>query len=165
MPAFLRILLPLIFSLGTISCTGWPRGWNVAKRARTAEGPGGAWIGTWKSHSTGHTGNLRCAVFPVKSATPPAPTAPIASKSDPNGQIWEYRYRASWARILCAGFTVDCLAHQNQDGSWSVTGSRDLGPVLGGIFTHQATVDGDRLEAKYQSSADEGTLSLRRVGE
>lgn len=180
MPAILRLLLPLVFAIGTASCTGWPRGWNDAKRARTTEGPGGAWIGTWKSESTGHTGKLRCAVFPVKPPKSPAPAAQNGAKPDSkpgsksttasaltpvsSGQVWEYRYRASWAHILCAGFTVDCQARQNPDRSWTITGERDLGPVFGGVFTHQATVDGDELEAKYQSAADEGTLSLRRVG-
>ncbi len=141
-------LLPALAGLTLltgVSCTGWPRGWEEAKRMPASQGPAGAWQGTWHSIPTGHRGNLRCAVFP---------------KGD---GVWNYRYRASWAKVLCAGFTLDCRATREADATWRVEGSRDLGRVFGGTFTHTGTIKGDQLQAEYKSAADHGTLTLHRL--
>lgn len=129
------------------ACTGWPQGWSKVKAVSARDTPAGAWIGTWHSVPTGHTGKLRCAVFPAPGQT----------------GTWQYRYRASWAKVLCAGFTVDCQATRQSDGTWRITGSRDLGPLFGGTFTHTATLSGDQLHATYHAAADHGTLTLRRL--
>lgn len=134
----------LLATLGP-SCTGWPRGWSQAKKTTATDGVSGAWEGTWRSNPTGHSGKLRCAVFPKSPG------------------VWEYRYRATWARVLCAGFTVDCAVTRQRDGTLKVKGERDLGPVFGGVFAHQGTVTKDKLDASYQAKIDEGTLTLRRV--
>ena len=109
------------------------------------KGPAGAWEGSWHSKPTGHTGNLRCAVV-AKSAG-----------------VYEYRYRATWAKVLCAGFTVDCKVTAQPDGTWKVIGQRDLGALFGGVFTHEGFVSGDRLEARYHAAADQGELRLQRM--
>ena len=127
------------------SCTGWPRGWSDAKKSTATDGLSGAWEGTWRSLPSGHHGKLRCAVFPKSPG------------------VYEYRYRATWARVLCGGFTVSCQARRESDGTWRVTGQRDLGPAFGGVFSHEGTVKGDQLEARYHAAADQGELSLRRV--
>ncbi len=141
-------LLPLTAALALAagpSCTGWPRGWQQAKSLPDRQGPSGAWTGTWRSIPTGHTGQLRCAVFPKAPG------------------IWEYRYRATWAKIFCGGFTVDCRALPQPDGTWTLSGQRDLGPAFGGVFSHTGTVTGGHLEARYHAAADHGELSLQRV--
>lgn len=129
------------------SCTGWPRGWAQAKAGRgiPSDGVSGAWLGAWESGRSGHQGKLRCAVFPTKDGR------------------WEYRYRATWAGFLCAGFTVKCEVTPDGPGQWKVRGEKDLGPVFGGVFTHTATVTGDRLSAKYSAKMDQGVMELRRV--
>jgi hypothetical protein len=147
-PMAFRSLLPTLAALVLLtgpSCTGWPRGWGKAKRLATTDGLSGAWQGTWESVPTGHTGKLRCAVFPKSPG------------------VWEYRYRATWARVLCAGFSVDCQGTRQADGSWRVTGERDLGPLFGGKFSHEGTITGDQLNAQYRAAADHGNLTLRRV--
>ena len=141
----LPLLAALLLAVLAPSCTGWPRGWTAAKKYPDSGSPSGAWEGTWRSGPTGHTGKLRCAVFPKSPG------------------VWEYRYRATWARVLCAGFTVDCEAKPKKDGLWIVTGKRDLGPVFGGVFTHEGTVSGNKLEARYHAAADQGILTLQRV--
>lgn len=142
---FLPVLSSVLLVCFGPSCTGWPRGWAQAKKSTAADGVSGAWEGTWKSVPTGHTGKLRCAVVPKSRG------------------IWQYRYRASWAKVLCAGFTVDCEVTRQRDGAWRVVGERDLGPVFGGVFSHEGRVAGDRLDAKYHAAADHGELALRRV--
>jgi len=127
------------------ACTGWPRGWGKSKRLPSGDGVSGAWTGTWHSIPSGHRGRLRCAVFPKSPG------------------VWEYRYRATWAHFLCAGFNVDCQGFPQPDGSLRITGQRDLGPVFGGVFSHEGRVQGNQLEAAYSASLDRGTLSLRRL--
>jgi hypothetical protein len=143
MMPFRLSLLPILLLVP--ACTGWPSGWQQAKHLPATDRLSGAWIGTWRSLPSGHSGKLRCAVFPKSPTT------------------WEYRYRATWAKILCAGFTVTCSATPQADSSIRLAGSRDLGPVFGGTFTHTGTVSGDLLQATYQSSADRGTLTLQRL--
>ncbi len=138
----LGVFLLMIFAP---SCTGWPRGWRDAKKSTSSDGLSGAWEGTWRSTPSGHSGKLRCAVFPKSPG------------------VWEYRYRATWAKVLCAGFTVDCEAKLQKDGTRRVTGQRDLGPVFGGVFTHEGTVSGDKLNARYHAALDDGILTLRRL--
>ena len=143
-----RLLLPAVAlsaGLTQSSCTGWPRGWTKARQHSPADGLSGAWEGSWRSVPTGHTGKLRCAVFPKAPG------------------IWEYRYRATWAEIFCGGFTVDCRAVPQPDGTWTLSGQRDLGPAFGGVFRHTGTVSGGHLEARYEAAADHGELSLQRV--
>lgn len=143
-----RFFMPLAVGAALVSgpsCTGWPRGWTQAKKLAEQDSPAGAWTGTWQSIPTGHSGNLRCAVFPKGHGT------------------WQYRYRATWAKVLCAGFTVDCEATRLPDGRWEITGQRDLGPLFGGTFTHKAILSDGQLQATYQATADHGTLTLRRL--
>ena len=130
-----------------VSCTGFPRGWRAAKSSPPTDALSGAWVGTWRSDANGHTGGLRAVVAPL-------PEQP---------GTWRFRYRASWKRVLCAGFTVDCRATRQPDGSWRVTGSRDLGPLFGGVFNHTATVSGDTLDACYDARLDRGTMSMKRL--
>jgi hypothetical protein len=143
MNALRAVLAALLLPLP--ACTGLPPGWSQAQRITGTSTPAGAWIGTWRSTPTGHTGKLRCAVFPKSPG------------------VWQYRYRATWAKILCAGFTVDCTATPLPGGGWSLTGTRDLGPAFGGIFTHKGTLRGPHLNATYQAAADHGTLTLERL--
>lgn len=127
------------------SCTGWPRGWVAARDSVPADGLSGAWVGTWRSEGTGHHGKLRCVVIP-----------------DRKGQ-WEYRYRATWSGFLCAGFSVRCDAVPDGPDRWRVKGQRNLGPIFGGVFAHEATVLGDDLKATYSAKVDHGVMELRRV--
>ena len=94
----------------------------------------------------GHTGDLLCAVTPT-SATEPG--------------IHTFRYHATWGRILSAPFTVRC----NVDRQGKITGSKNLGPLFGGMFSHEGMLRGDTFRARYQSSLDRGTMEMRRVRE
>lgn len=145
MSRILRFLMLLCLAPLWVSCTGLPRGWKEARDRPSQNGPSGAWQGTWKSGVNGHQGKLRCAVFPRGPGR------------------WEYRYRATWAKVLCAGFTVECEGARQEDGSWIVEGERDLGRLFGGVFSHTGTVKGDQLRAEYRAAIDRGLLELQRV--
>lgn len=134
-------------SLAAPACTGFPRGWHAARTAHPADPATGAWRGTWLSATNGHHGGLRAVVSTI-------PNQP--------GML-RFRYRASWKHILCAGFSVDCLASPQPDGSISLSGSKDLGTLFGGTFSHSATIHNNSLKATYHASMDHGTMVLQRL--
>jgi hypothetical protein len=137
-------LVAAALALSLASCTGFPRGWSAAKRTPPPDPVSGAWIGTWKSDVNGHHGGLRC----------------VAARTD--AQTWHFRYRASWAKVLCAGFSMNAAVKPLGRDSFRVTGSRDLGKLFGGVFSCNGTVSGDRFSARYDSVHDRGSMELRR---
>ena len=142
----LRIALVSLCTLPLAACTGIPRGWQQARQNPTT-GPDGAWVGTWRSDVNGHTGGLRAVVTPVCADT---------SQRD-------FRFRASWAKILCAGFDLQAAVKPSGPGTWTVTGSRDLGRLFGGTFTCTGTFRGDVFQARYGAKMDHGIMEMRRV--
>lgn len=137
--------LLLISLLMLASCTGIPRGWTKARRTTPADGVSGAWIGTWHSETTGHSGGLRC----------------VAEQRGP--ATWRFRYRASWAKVLCAGFTMDASVKADGKGGGAVSGSKDIGPLFGGTFSCEGTIRDGKFNARYFSKPDRGTMEMRRV--
>ena len=137
----LLLLTALVFP----ACTGIPRGWSEAKRSTPADPVSGAWIGTWRSTANGHTGGLRAVVTKV------------------NGDTWNFRYRASWAKILCAGFTLDSVVKPDGKGGWIASGSKDLGKAFGGMFTSNGTIRGGHFSATYEAKMDRGVMELDRL--
>lgn len=139
----LRFLL-LIPVLLLPACTGFPRGWSEAKRSAPADPVSGAWMGTWRSTANGHTGGLRA----------------VATKLSDN--TWNFRYRASWAKILCAGFSLDATVKPEGQGGWTVSGSKNLGKTFGGLFTSTGTIRGPVFNSTYEAKMDRGVMELRR---
>lgn len=139
----MRLLL-LLSALFLSACTGLPRGWSEAKRTPPSHPAGGAWAGTWRSETNGHHGGLRAVAVPQ-----PQP-------------VWPFRFRASWAKILCAGFTVDATVQPDPEG-WVVSGNKDLGRHFGGVFHFRGTIRGGVFEARYESGLDRGVMEMRRV--
>lgn len=144
-----RLLFAALCALTLPACRSVPEGWQEALRqpapARATD-PAGAWRGTWLSEVNGHTGELLCAVSPASAAELGMHT---------------FRYHATWGRILSAPFTVGCTVDRNG----KITGSKDLGPLFGGTFSHEGALRGDTFHARYQSSLDRGTMEMRRVRE
>ena len=138
-------LLLLSPALLITACTGLPRGWQDAKSAASNDPVSGAWIGTWRSDTNGHSGGLRA----------------VATKQA--GDVWQFRYRASWAKVLCAGFTMDAKVQPAGKGAWKVTGGKDLGGALGGTFTCNGTVRGGEFKARYDSRMDRGVMEMRKA--
>lgn len=142
----LRSSVLLLPSLFLFACTGIPRGWQTAKQ-HAAGGVEGAWDGTWRSDINGHRGGLRAVVTPVPG----------------NDAVRHYHFRASWAKILSAGFALDASVKKTGPDTWTVAGSKDLGKLFGGTFTCTGTVRGDDFKARYDSKMDRGVMEMRRV--
>ena len=138
------ISAPVLFLLN--ACTGVPQGWQEAKGATSAADPvSGAWAGEWHSETNGHSGGLRA----------------VATRTGPDS--WQFHYRASWAKILSAGFSMNATAKPDAAGHWAVSGSKNLGKALGGIFSCHGTIRGDAFSARYTSKMDQGTMMMRRT--
>ena len=134
----------LLIALLLPACTGFPRGWSEAKRSEPSDPVSGAWIGTWHSTTNGHTGGLRA----------------VATKK--SGLTWNLRYRASWAKILCAGFSLDATVKPDGKGGWLVSGTKDLGKTFGGLFTSTGTIRGPVFNSAYEAKMDRGVMQLHR---
>ena len=146
-PFFMRraALTTIVPALFFVSCTGFPPGWSGAKRIAPADGVSGAWIGTWHSETNGHSGGLRC----------------VAQRH--GTESWQFRYRASWAKILCAGFTMEGTVNPDGAGGYLVTGSKDLGKTFGGVFTTSGTIREGTFKARYRAKLDNGTMEMVRL--
>ncbi len=136
------LLLPVLL---LTACTGFPSGWSAAKRLPATDPVTGAWIGEWRSEGSGHHGGLRCVVERKDADT------------------CHFRYRASWAKILCAGFSLDAMAKPDGKGGQIVTGSKDLGRIFGGVFTCNGTIKDGVFQSRYGAKMDRGTMTLRRL--
>jgi hypothetical protein len=129
------------------SCTGIPAGWSEAKRSSGTDPVSGAWIGTWRSEKSGHTGGLRCVV----------------TRQDP--VTCHFRYRASWAKILCAGFSLNSSVRPDGKGGYTVIGSKDLGKLFGGVFTCKGTIREGVFQSHYEAKLDHGIMEMRKVSQ
>ena len=136
------LLIPALF---LPACTGFPHGWSEAKRSTPADPVSGAWAGTWRSTGNGHSGGLRAVATKV------------------SGNTWNFRYRASWAKILCAGFSLDVTVRPDGKGGWLVSGSKDLGKTFGGLFTSTGSIRGGSFLATYEAKMDRGVMELSRL--
>lgn len=141
-----RCLLFLLV-LGLSSCAGgrFERAWKQGE-GQNAQDLTGTWEGQWLSHSNGHTGKLRCIVSPVNG-----------SQDD-----YSFQYQASWGKFLRGIFTIQCKAIRTGSQRWKVSGSKDLGPLLGGEFFHQAAITPQAIQAEYHSQLDHGVMELKR---
>lgn len=142
--AFMRriaLLLPVLLLAG---CAGFPAGWSEVKQTAPPDDVSGAWTGTWRSDVNGHSGGLRC----------------VAEKRSPG--TWHFRYRASWAKILSAGFSLDAAVKPDGRGGYTVSGTKDLGKAFGGVFTSTGTIRGGKFSARYEAKLDRGAMELRR---
>lgn len=135
------------------SCAGakFNRDWNQAVAAyESGEGGknpvSGPWTGTWLSHVNGHTGDLRCLVSPAESA---------------DSNTYEFRYHATWQKILSGGFTAEYDVEKQGRSGFLVKGEKDLGPFGG--FQHEGRIKGDTFDSTYASDmGDHGVFELKR---
>jgi hypothetical protein len=137
----------LAFTLSSCGTSSYSRAFESAAAAMvrppvTAEGP---WQGSWKSAVNGHHGPLWCLVQP----TPDRPG------------FHDFRYRAGWGLLRFGDYTHTTPARLAGNGSLPLAGAMKL---PGGLGTYQVEgrLSRDTFEATYRSTADHGSLSLRR---
>ena len=142
--------LPWLGALFLTAC-GSPRFERAWDRAESTETPASEprrerWTGEWRSEWNGHAGGLRCLMWRV---------------DEHHLHAW---FLSTYARIL--SFEHDTLFHLEPrgDGSFTLSGSQDLGALVGGVYTYQGSVDAEAFHATYSAeNGDHGTFELKRV--
>lgn len=137
----------LLAALLLASCASFERDWKQSvadyEAGKTAA-PAGPWAGTWTTATNGHTGNLRAIVAP-------SPRTP---------GVYDFRYHATWKRILSGTFPVS-FPVTKRGGAHRVDGERKLG--LFGTFRHRATITESSFEASYSNEkGDLGRFAMQR---
>ncbi len=147
-----RSFLCFLFVSCLSNCTiGFNRQW---KKAATSQAPAdrvsldGAWEGTWLSEGTGHRGTLRA----IATALP--------SKGQP--LRYEFRYKATWKKVLRAVFHAEHDAKREGD-HLVLSGEKDLG-VFGGVYRFKGTATPLIFRATYESKMDHGVFDMKRPG-
>ena len=111
----------------------------------------GPWQGYWKSDVNGHTGDLRAVATPAAAATVPA---------DGVGEGYQFRYHATWAKVLSGGYTSPHEVRRNRAGGYTVLAEKDIAFL--GVYKSEGTIKGDKFESKYRSDSDHGVYVLQR---
>lgn len=114
----------------------------------------GPWEGYWLSDKNGHTGKLRAI------GTEDSSLGRNEQGSGKEFQQVEFRYHATWAKILSGGYTSDHLVRRKSDGSITVRGEKEIAFL--GLYTSEGTIEGEKFESRYHSDADQGVFVLRR---
>ena len=138
------------------SCAG--PGFNSAYRksvdayhaADPKPGVSGPWEGYWLSGENAHTGKLRAIGTQLHSP----------ACGDDGVEHMEFRYHATWAKVLSGGYTADHKVKRNPDGSITVSAEREI--ALLGTYTSEGRVKGDKFESVYKADADHGVFILQR---
>lgn len=138
-------LLALCFLSGCAS-REFNRSWRQANSGGELSGIAGSWEGTWMSEATGHHGDLRCVVTP----------------SEDNAGICDFRYWASWSKVVCGEFDVAYAVRAGDDGQYRVSGEKDLGKLGGGLYSHTGVATSEQFEATYRSKDDHGVFKMIR---
>ena len=112
----------------------------------------GPWEGYWLSDRNAHTGKLRAI----------GTRRPSAAGAEDGTEHMEFRYHATWAKVLSGGYTSDHRVKRNRDGSYQVSGEKEI--ALLGLYTSEGTIKGDKFESRYEADADEGVFVLKRPG-
>ncbi|MDF1738096.1 MAG: hypothetical protein P1U86_02960 [Verrucomicrobiales bacterium] len=132
-------ILPVLAALSLCSCMTFEQEWSQAVSAyqsgKTAS-PEGPWIGDWTTVTNGHEGDLRA----------------IVSKSKSKPDEYEFRYHATWKKILSGSYKVS-FPVRKRGSSYLVDGGKDLG--LFGDFGHKATITGNTFKATYSNDREE----------
>ena len=110
----------------------------------------GPWEGYWLSGENAHTGKLRAVAVPATSEAPAA-----------NGDgRYQFRYHATWAKVLSGGYTSEHEVKRKPDGSFTLKGQEEI--ALLGLYKSEGTIKGDKFDSTYHADADQGVFILKR---
>ena len=145
------ILHPLTFILLLVllpACSNFEQRWNSPPLP--PDPIAGRYAGTWKSDA-GHHGTLR-AIF--------VHSAPYLADS----HVYPYTatFKASFFSLFTAEYAVDFTFTTTGD-HLTFTGSKDLGPLAGGLYHYTGELHQSHFTAHYSSPEDQGTFTLTHL--
>ncbi len=140
--------LAVVAAVLVSGCGGFEGDWQRAVadyRGGAVDGPGGPWVGDWRTSNNGHAGKLRAVV------------APVAGKPG----VFLFRYHATWG-ISAGTFEIECPVVA--DGKRLRVAGEKVIPMFG-RFRHVGVISGETFEATFSGDeGDVGKFSLRRPG-
>ena len=103
----------------------------------------GRWRGTWHSDSTGHK-------------------APMQASFECAGPgRWRVVFRGRFCALIPFQYSAVLSEQRNADGTVTLSGSRNLGPLFG-TFHFRGTVSCGRLNARWWSKRESGSFVLAK---
>ena len=108
------------------------------------DGIAGRWVGEWVSESTGHRGELRCALVPVSQA------------------VYQACFYAAYSKFFRVGYVTE-LKVESTEGKTRLKGEEDLGALAGGIYRCEGEATPDEFNCRYSCKYDHGVFQLRRL--
>jgi hypothetical protein len=140
------VALALIAGLGA-GCTSFHRHWRAASAVPPApDGIEGAWQGRWLSHSNGHNGTLRAIIRRTSSGD------------------YETRFRATFAKVFEAGYTITLNA-EPQAGGYRLSGTNHVGRWLFwdfGDYVYRGTASATNFSCTFEAGHDHGVFQMTR---
>lgn len=144
------------------ACSSFDAKWQAAGNAAPGSGAS-RWDGRWES--AGHKarggapegGRLR-AVLTETHVAPGShlPPGPPAGRGGP----LRADFRANW-KAFASSYTMTLAPVPGSRTDFR--GTHDLPAIFGGTYRYTARIRGDQFTARYDSSYDRGTFTLRRV--
>ncbi|MEZ5304553.1 MAG: hypothetical protein R3F11_28490 [Verrucomicrobiales bacterium] len=143
-------ILALSLALLASNCSSYQPKWRAAQ----AEYPVprgdilGAWEGRWHSDWNDHSGRLKLVVERQPGT------------GDPEDH--SFHYWATWGP-LSADYTAVLTLEPAGAGKWKLSGTKDLGALYGGTYSHEGTATPERIHSNYRAeNGDHGTFELTR---
>jgi len=115
----------------------------------------GAWSGEWQSDKGHGKGALKAVITPAEAPSTVTGSTP---------QKFDARFYATWAEVLNGEYTVPMTGVPGPEGM-QFSGSKDLGPMYGGLYHYRGYIKGDTFYSTYKSSGDSGTFTMKRVSQ
>lgn len=144
---FILLALPSVL-LWAVGCntSGYEKAWRGAALGPEMTKPvEGRWEGFWLSDVNGHTGRMRCII------------------SHAHGKNYRFDFNSTFWKVFRHRTTLTFRVEQAADGTHGFSGSEELGPAAGGVYSYQGTFHGGEFNATYKSAHDHGTFQMKKV--
>jgi hypothetical protein len=140
------IVLAIVLATAGTGCTpfsNFNRECACAARHRGPD-PAGCWEGCWASHTTPHKGKLNAVITRCDACH------------------YHIRFHTTFFKIFQAEYEIDVTGYDRGDGVYVFSGQKDLGKVVGGVFTFNGTTTATDFHATYRSCKDHGVFVMKR---
>ena len=141
----------VLFLLTACGCSPFSQRWEEAmSRPIPTDDIAGPWEGRWQSRK-GHGGGHLRAVIERVEATAAEATPYIA------------HFRATWWGIFKSSYSIPLMRQSQEQHIFA--GEKDLGWLMGGLYTYSARITPTTFDASYASQGgDSGIFQLARPG-
>jgi hypothetical protein len=123
--------------------------------ADAADTIAGKWEGKWYSNGHDYFDGICRAVITEEPTSKNLPT-------DPPGRRFRVEMQEVYSNIAPRNFTFVLFMNPGQSGKAALTGEKDFGAYLDGVYKFEGDAEGRALYLSFTSVNDYGTITLRR---